>query len=98
MAAPVARLGDRQVCPAVTGTTPHLGSGLLGPGVPSVLIAGSPAAVVGDRAACVGPLATITTGSGTVLIGGRRAARVGSATDHGGSVVGPGAPSVLIGG
>jgi uncharacterized Zn-binding protein involved in type VI secretion len=52
------------------------GDPITGPGVPTVLIQGLPAAVVGDLvsgAACVG---AITTGSSTVLIGGRPAARV----------------------
>ncbi|HRJ17177.1 MAG TPA: PAAR domain-containing protein, partial [Saprospiraceae bacterium] len=36
-------------------------------------------------------------GSGTVLIGGRPAARIGDLTAHGGIII-AGAPNVLIGG
>jgi uncharacterized Zn-binding protein involved in type VI secretion len=98
MAAPAARVGDGHVCPAVTGTIPHVGGQLLPPGAISVLIEGRPAAVVGGRCVCAGPAAAIQTGSATVLIEGYPAARLGSGTNHGGSVVGPGAPTVVIGG
>jgi uncharacterized Zn-binding protein involved in type VI secretion len=62
-----------------------------------VLIAGLPAAVQGDNCFCVGPPATITKGSDTVMIGGSPAARMGDTTAHGGSIV-LGAPTVMIGG
>jgi uncharacterized Zn-binding protein involved in type VI secretion len=47
---------------------------------------------------CVGPPDTIAKGSATVLIGNMPAARVGDLTAHGGTIVGPGAPTVMIGG
>lgn len=94
---PAARLTDMQTCPMVTGIVPHVGGPIIGPGVPTVLIAGMPAAVVGDNCTCVGPPATIVKGSGTVLIGGKPAARMGDSTSHGGTIV-LGAPNVLIGG
>ena len=81
----------------VTGTVPHVGGPIAGPGVPTVLIAGIPAAVVGDMAVCVGPPDTIAKGSATVLIGGKPAARMGDQTAHGGVIV-LGAPTVMIGG
>jgi len=84
-------------CPMVTGIVPHVGGPIIGPGVATVLIAGLPAAVVGDSAVCVGPPDTIVKGSATVLIGGKPAARLGDATSHGGVVV-LGAPTVMIGG
>jgi uncharacterized Zn-binding protein involved in type VI secretion len=65
--------------------------------VPTVLIGGLPAAVLGDNAVCAGPLDTIIKGSATVFIGGKPAARLGDATAHGGSVV-LGLPTVMIGG
>ncbi|WP_317128508.1 MULTISPECIES: PAAR domain-containing protein [Hymenobacter] len=37
-------------------------------------------------------------GSLTVLIGGRPAARFGDVTASGGAIIGPGMPTVLIGG
>lgn len=94
---PAARLTDMQTCPMITGVVPHVGGPIVGPGVPTVLIAKMPAAVVGDNCVCVGPPATIVKGSGTVMIGGKPAARMGDSTSHGGSIV-VGAPTVIIGG
>ena len=65
--------------------------------VPTVLIAGMPASVMGDTCTCVGPPDTIAKGSATVMIGGKPAARMGDTTVHGGAIV-LGAPTVLIGG
>lgn len=94
---PSARISDMHICPMVTGTVPHVGGPVVGPGVPTVLIAGMPAAVVGDTVICTGPPDTIVAGSGTVLIGGKPAARLGDSTAHGGTIV-AGAPTVIIGG
>ena len=92
---PAARLGDLTVT----------GDAITGPGAPTVLICGLPAACMGDAVAgnvCTG---AITMGSPTVLIGGRPAARVTSqvtgVNPYSGvpvtTVVGPpGAPTVLI--
>ncbi len=94
MSAPAARIGDMHVCPMVTGTVPHVGGPItMGS---SVLIAGMPAARVGDMCSCVGPPDTIIAGSSTVLIEGKPAARMGDSTAHGGTILG-GAPTVLIG-
>lgn len=87
-------------CPMVTPgvpPVPHVGGPVVGPGVPNVLIAGMPAAVMGDMCTCVGPPDSIVKGSATVLIAGRPAARMGDTTAHGGSIV-LGAPTVIIGG
>jgi len=94
---PAARITDMHVCPMVTVVVPHVGGPIAGPGVPTVLIAGMPAAVVGDTAICTGPPDVIAMGSTTVLIGGRPAARMGDVTAHGGTIV-LGAPTVMIGG
>lgn len=94
---PAARITDMHVCPMTTGPVPHVGGPILGPGVPNVLIAGMPAAVIGDMCTCVGPPDIIIMGSATVLIGGKPAARMGDSTAHGGSIV-LGAPTVMIGG
>ncbi|GAB4396919.1 MAG: PAAR domain-containing protein [Microscillaceae bacterium] len=80
-----------------TGPVPHVGGPVIGPGAPTVLIGGLPAAVVGDSAVCTGPPDTIIKGSGTVMIGGKPAARMGDSLAHGGSIV-VGAPTVMIGG
>jgi len=86
-------------CPMQTPGTPpipHVGGPVIGPGAATVLIAGLPAAVVGDSCTCVGPPDTIVAGSATVMIGGKPAARMGDSTAHGGSIV-AGAPTVMIG-
>ena len=88
------------VCPMQTPAVvpiPHVGGPITGPGVPTVLIGGQPAATVGDMCVCVGPPDVIVQGSATVLIGGKPAARMGDMTAHGGSIV-LGCPTVLVGG
>ena len=88
---------DNHVCPMVTGTVPHVGGPIIGPGCPTVMIGGKPAAVMGDSAVCTGPPDSIVMGSTTVMIGGKPAVRVGDTCAHGGTVVGPGVPTVMIG-
>ena len=93
-----ARITDMHTCPMVNpGPVPHVGGPILPPGSPTVLIAGMPAARVGDMAVCTGPPDTIAMGSATVMIGGMPAARMGDSTAHGGVIV-AGCPTVLIGG
>jgi len=87
-------------CPMQTPGTPpvpHVGGPIIGPGEPTVLIEGVPAARVGDNAVCVGPPDVIASGSTSVLIGGMPAARMGDSTAHGGTIS-IGAPTVDIGG
>jgi len=85
-----ARVTDNIVSTATQGApTP-----IIPPGSSTVLIAGMPAARLGDGCG----LDTILLGSATVLIGGMPAARVGDSTAGGGTVVGPGAATVLVGG
>jgi len=85
------------VCPMVTGVVPHVGGPILPPCCPTVMIGFLPAARVGDMALCVGPPDVIALGSMTVLIGGQPAARMGDLTAHGGAIVAPCCPTVLIG-
>jgi uncharacterized Zn-binding protein involved in type VI secretion len=86
---PAARLTDMIVSTATMGIpTP-----IIGPGAPTVLIAGLPAARVGDTCG----VDTIVMGSATVLIGGMPAARILDLTASGGMIVAVGAPTVLIG-
>ena len=99
MGQPAARVTDMHVCPMVTPglpPIPHVGRPVLPPGGITVLIAGMPAARMGDMAVCVGPPDSIVLGSFTVLICSQPAARMGDMTAHGGSIV-LGAPTVLIG-
>jgi uncharacterized Zn-binding protein involved in type VI secretion len=77
------------------GPKPHVGGPILPPGVPTVLIGGLPAAVVGNPCTCVGPPDTIAQGSTKVMIGRKPAARVGDMTAHGG-VITVGFPTVMI--
>jgi len=88
------------VCPMQTPGTPpipHVGGPISGPGCPTVIIGGMPAAVIGDMAVCVGPPDSISKGSATVFFGGKPAARQGDLTAHGGNIV-VGLPTVMIGG
>jgi uncharacterized Zn-binding protein involved in type VI secretion len=97
---PAARITDMHVCPMETPGVPpipHVGGPIMGPGNPTVIISGMPAAVMGDMCVCVGPPDSIAKGSATVMIGGKPAARMGDTTAHGGSIV-VGAPTVMIGG
>jgi uncharacterized Zn-binding protein involved in type VI secretion len=92
---PAARVGD---------PIGHPGT-ILPPGVPTVLIAGMPAANVGTLALCAmpppagphGSVPIIPPGCPTVLIGGMPAARMGDMTACGAPIV-MGAPTVLVGG
>jgi uncharacterized Zn-binding protein involved in type VI secretion len=87
---PAARVSDMIVSPATMGApTP-----ILPPGAPTVLIVGLPAARVGDSCGAD----AIVKGSMTVMIGGLPAARLADLSAAGGVVLGPGAPTVLIGG
>ena len=98
MPQPAARLTDMHVCPMVTPAVPpvpHVGGPITGPGAPTVLIGGLPAAVLGDMGVCVGPPDSILLGSPTVLITNKPAARMGDTTAHGGSIT-LGCPTVLI--
>lgn len=100
MSKPAARCTDMHLCPMATPAVvpvPHVGGPVTGPGAVTVLIAGLPAARVGDGATCVGPPDAIAMGSATVLVGGRPQARMGDATLHGGTIM-VGCPTVLVGG
>lgn len=97
---PAARLTDMHLCPMATPAElpiPHVGGPIIGPGEPTVLIGGLPAARLGDSCVCVGPPDSIIKGSATVNIGGYPAIRLGDSTAHGGKVV-IGFPTVMIGG
>jgi len=96
---PAARLFDAHICPMQTPAVvpiPHVGGPIAGPCVPTVLVEGMPAAVVGDQCICAGPPDVIVLGSLTVLIAGKFAARVGDPTAHGG-MISAGASTVFIG-
>ena len=86
---PAARFGD----------STSVGGTMLGPGEPTVLIGGMPAAVLGDNTVCPGspPIpGAFTLGSTTVLIGGVPAIRVGDTSTCGAAPI-VGEPTVMIG-
>ena len=87
---PAARVSDMIVSAATSGAPVPI----IPPGAPTVMIAGLPAARVGDSCGAD----AIIKGSMTVMIGGMPAARIADLSAAGGSVIGPGAPTVLIGG
>ena len=93
---PSARITDMHTCPLAT-PNPHVGGPVTGPGVPTVLIGGLPASVIGDLCVCAGPPDVVVKGSATVMIGGRPAVRIGDLTAHGGVIV-AGCPTVIVGG
>jgi uncharacterized Zn-binding protein involved in type VI secretion len=86
----------------VTDTTNHGGT-VIGPGVPTVLIGGMPAAVLGDNHVCSLPpnahqptVSPFILGSATVMIGGVPALRVGDTCVCGAAAI-VGEPTVMIG-
>jgi len=97
MPAPAAMIGDMHVCPEFDGPVPHVGGPVIGPGEPTVLICGTPAIIIGDMAICVGPPDTMVMGSETVFACCIPICRVGDLCEHGGTNIGPGAPTVFIG-
>lgn len=98
MGMPALRVGDMHICPQmIPGIVPipHVGGPIIGPGAPTVLIGGMPAARATDMAVCVGPPDMIAQGSSKVMIGGMPAANMSSAFQHGGNAP-AGCPTVLI--
>jgi uncharacterized Zn-binding protein involved in type VI secretion len=90
---PIARLGDQ---------TNH-GGMVTGPGIPTVLAGGKPAAVANDLHTCglpppghVPTVSAFVAGSVTVMIGGKPALRVGDTCLCGAAVL-IGEPTILIG-
>lgn len=86
----------------VTDLSTHGGT-IIGPGDPTVLIGGMPAAVQGDNHVCPLPppghvptVSSFPVGSSTVFIGGKMALRVGDTCICGASAV-VGCPTVMIG-
>jgi uncharacterized Zn-binding protein involved in type VI secretion len=79
----------------VSGTTPHVGGPVTGPGVPGVLINGQPVAVMGDMCVCAGPPDTIVQGCPGVLVNGVPVVVSGCMTAHGGTIP-AGVPGVTV--
>lgn len=81
---PIARLGDKHLCPA-HGPNPIVEGG-------ATTINGRPVARVGDKTACG---AVIVKGSSGSSDDGKPIAYLGSTTSHGGSIV-EGSPNHLV--
>lgn len=91
---PAARVGDQTGHPGIVG----------GPGAPNVVIAGLPAAIVGDTHICLmpplagpHPPAPFPSGSTSILIAGRPALRMTDTSSCGAPIV-SGAVTVVFGG
>ena len=89
---------------ARVGDLSNHGGTVVGPGIPTVLIGGMPAAVMGDSHACVipsppphPPSSPFVIGSATVMIGGKPALRTTDVCACGAMPV-VGCPTVMIGG
>lgn len=91
-----ARVTDMHVCPLLTVLVPHVGGPIIPPCAVTVLTMGLPQARITDMCVCVGPPDVIVKGAFTTLVMGLPAARLGDLTAHGGVIVGPCAPTVLI--
>jgi uncharacterized Zn-binding protein involved in type VI secretion len=87
---PAARVADMIVSTATQGAPVPI----IPPCAPTVLIEGLPAARMGDGCG----VDAIVKGSATVMIEGMPAARIADSTAGGGTVIPPGAVTVLIGG
>jgi uncharacterized Zn-binding protein involved in type VI secretion len=95
---PSARVGDNHQCPMVDpGPKPHVGGPIQPPCYPQSRANSIPMARTTDRATCTGPPDFIVTGSATVRINGKLAARQSDKTMHGGAIT-VGSANVNIGG
>ena len=93
---PIATVGSMHVCPMCTGTVPHVGGPVIGPGASNVLINGKPASLMGDMCTCVGPPDVAVMGNSFVKINGTPVVCQGDMTAHGGAIV-MGESNVTIG-
>ncbi|MBL3659081.1 PAAR domain-containing protein [Fulvivirga sediminis] len=91
-----ATINSMHICPMCTGTVPHVGGPISGPGQSNILINGKPAATQGDLCICSGPPDTIVQGHSAVMHNGKPAACVGDMTAHGGTIT-VGEPTVIHG-
>ena len=65
---PIATLGSMHICPMCSGTVPHVGGPISGPGTPNVLINNKPVALMGDMCVCVGPPDVVAQGPPLPLV------------------------------
>lgn len=97
MAKPAATIDSFHTCPQSEGSKPHVGGkGISGKGSPNVKFGGKSALRQGDPLECKGPIDFVQTGSQKVEINGKKAARVGDSSMHGGEIKN-GVLTILIG-
>jgi len=90
------QVGSLHTCPMMNGPIPHVGSTLVTPMAPTVLVGGLPIGTVGAMCVCVGPPDAVAAGSTFVFAGGLSVARMGDSTTHGGAMM-LGLMTVLVG-
>lgn len=96
MPMPAATILSMHVCPMVTGVVPHVGGPVMSPSMPTVLAGTFPACGPGSMAVCVGPPDAVAMGSPTCLAGTMPMARLGDTCTHGGAIVSPTNPMILV--
>lgn len=82
----VVTINMMHTCPMTTGTVPHIGGPVIGPGSVGVKINGIPVALQGDTCQCQGPPDSIIQGCPGVTINGTPIAVQQSPTAHGGTI------------
>ncbi|CAM5373038.1 hypothetical protein MAUB1S_06388 [Mycolicibacterium aubagnense] len=91
MGQPVTLKGQMHVCPMCDpGPRPHVGGPVKSTGQNFIKVNGVAVATVGDKCLCTGAspkTAAITSGSSVAKIGGKKIARMGDNTAHGGKLV-----------
>ena len=101
MGMPVAAITSFHMCPMmIPGPVPipHVGGPVMAPSCPTALFGKKPSVGMGSMAVCMGPPDTVTKGSGTVMAGKKSVSRIMDSCAHGGMIMAPGCPTVLIGG
>ena len=86
MPGPIATIGSMHVCPMCSGTVPHVGGPVSGPGAPNILINNKSAAIMGDMCVCVGPPDAVVQGEASIFFNGTPVVCIGHMTAHGGAV------------
>jgi uncharacterized Zn-binding protein involved in type VI secretion len=92
----IVTVGSNHICPMVTGTVPHVGGPVTGPGCPGVSINGQPIALMGDICVCAGPPDTIVQGYPGIMVNGTPIVVQNAMTAHGGTIP-LGVPGVTAG-
>jgi|TARA_B110000305_G_C19303252_1_gene570205 uncharacterized Zn-binding protein involved in type VI secretion len=101
MGMPVAGIASFHMCPMLTPGVPpipHVGGPVAAPSCPTALFGKKPAVGMGSTAVCVGPPDSVVKGSATVMAGKKPVSRIMDSCAHGGMIMAPGCPTVLIGG